>query len=165
MNEVGQLTPTNITRAGRMLLAGSLIATVTSKRTGQHVTLRLKASRKDTSGGPTWPRVPFEDATHVFIDDYDGERVATFYPQKGKLWLEAGTTAAVQWTVVHLLRFLAGKDPAFEAQAELAEADLCGRCGRELTDPVSIERGLGPDCFGALTGSEAVAVWQEPLPL
>ena len=25
---------------------------------------------------------------------------------------------------------------------------VCARCGRPLTDPISIERGLGPVCFG-----------------
>jgi hypothetical protein len=28
----------------------------------------------------------------------------------------------------------------------LTSAHLCRRCGRELTDPASIEAGIGPDC-------------------
>jgi hypothetical protein len=31
-------------------------------------------------------------------------------------------------------------------EAALEELDRCRRCGTELTDPVSIRRGLGPDC-------------------
>lgn len=157
MEQIGFLTPTEQTRAGRMLRAGRLVATVTSRSTGQHVTLRLRACVKNRHGKPRWPTVPFEDATHVFISDYDGERVATFYPMTGKLWMEAGTSRPVQWTVLALLKYLAGAFPKLEAQAELAEADLCGRCGRELTDPVSLERGLGPECYGARTRSRAAA--------
>lgn len=160
MSAIGSYVPTEKTRAGRMLRAGRLVATVTSKTTGQHVTLRMKASRKNENGTPKWPTVPFTQATHVFISDYDGERVATYYPRQGKLWLEAGTTEAARWTVLALLRYVAGAFPGLEDQAELAEADLCGRCGQELTDPISVERGLGPDCYGKATNSEAAAVWQ-----
>jgi hypothetical protein len=31
-------------------------------------------------------------------------------------------------------------------EAELAKAGRCKRCGRLLTDPHSIERGVGPEC-------------------
>jgi len=31
----------------------------------------------------------------------------------------------------------------------------CLRCHRELTDPVSIERGLGPVCWGRVQAEEA----------
>lgn len=30
---------------------------------------------------------------------------------------------------------------------DIQHAGKCGRCGKKLTDPVSIERGLGPDCW------------------
>lgn len=33
---------------------------------------------------------------------------------------------------------------------EIAHAGKCGRCGRLLTDPDSIEAGIGPVCRGAL---------------
>lgn len=36
--------------------------------------------------------------------------------------------------------------------------DRCSACGRELTDPVSIERGMGNDCYGKATGSKAAKV-------
>ena len=31
-------------------------------------------------------------------------------------------------------------------EAELVAAGLCRRCGRRLTDPASVKRGIGPDC-------------------
>jgi hypothetical protein len=33
---------------------------------------------------------------------------------------------------------------------EIAHAGKCGRCGRTLTDPVSIERGIGPECWSQM---------------
>jgi hypothetical protein len=38
--------------------------------------------------------------------------------------------------------------------AEIKIASFCGRCGRPLSDPVSIDRGIGPECYGRGTGSQ-----------
>jgi hypothetical protein len=38
------------------------------------------------------------------------------------------------------------KDARFNEQAEFWHSGYCSRCGRELTDPESIARGLGPVC-------------------
>ena len=39
-------------------------------------------------------------------------------------------------------------DVAARFEAELVDAGRCARCGRRLTDPQSLERGIGPDCYG-----------------
>jgi hypothetical protein len=40
---------------------------------------------------------------------------------------------------------------------DVKEASQCGYCGKKLTDPVSIERGIGPDCLGKTTGSKTIS--------
>jgi len=41
-----------------------------------------------------------------------------------------------------------GDDPnADKLQAALVALMFCANCGRPLTDPLSIERGIGPDCW------------------
>lgn len=39
----------------------------------------------------------------------------------------------------------------FETPMVVQHEGACGRCGRRLTDPVSIERGIGPKCYSFLT--------------
>lgn len=39
----------------------------------------------------------------------------------------------------------------FPTSMVLKHGGCCSRCGRELTDPVSIERGLGPKCHRILS--------------
>lgn len=39
---------------------------------------------------------------------------------------------------------------------EVVEEAVCGVCGLELTDPVSIERGIGPTCAGKSTGTKTI---------
>lgn len=155
MEELGILTPDRKTRESLMLSAGRLTATVTSKATQAHVTLRISCARKV---GDHWGRADWEHATNVFFDDYDGKRLAIFYPRVGKVYWESGITAAARWSVCSVLRFLAGKQPEFELVAYLDAAEECGRCGQQLTDPVSVERGFGPDCYGLATRSRAAAV-------
>jgi hypothetical protein len=133
--------------------SGALTCTVSSRQTGRHLTLRLRCSRRDPDGPKRWPTVPFDDATHVFVDDFDGEEIAMYAPSRGVIVWAPRATPAAQWTVAALMRYLAGADTRLIAQAELAAVSHCLRCERELTDPESIERGYGPDCYGEVTGS------------
>lgn len=45
----------------------------------------------------------------------------------------------------------------------VVEATRCGMCGIKLKDPVSIERGIGPECFGKATKSKAISLGQQEL--
>lgn len=47
---------------------------------------------------------------------------------------------------------------------QVVEASRCGMCGLKLTDPVSIDRGIGPECFGKATKSKAITLGQQELP-
>lgn len=46
------------------------------------------------------------------------------------------------------------KDPIDAAFTYALESQRCFRCGKELTEPTSILRGIGPDCLEALTGQD-----------
>lgn len=139
-----------------MLAGGRLVVTVTSKATHQHVTLRMRCTVKDDHG--KWPTVPYAEASRIYIEDYDSALIAVYYTFDGDVFWEPRATPAARWTVRHLLRYLAGAYPALRAVAYIDAAALCGRCGDELTDPQSIERGFGPVCWGAATQSRSVAV-------
>lgn len=157
---IGKFRPVGDTRESRMLALGRLTVTITSRRSRQHVTLRLRCKAETDSG---WEIVPFDAATHVFIEDYDGELVATYYPTSGVLYYKEHATAPARWSVQAILRYLGGGFSGLPMVAEVAVADLCGRCGQPLTDPQSIERGFGPDCFGMVTVSRHAKMWRDGL--
>lgn len=50
----------------------------------------------------------------------------------------------------------AGLPTPKNGSVEVKEEDTCGRCGRSLTDPTSIDRGIGPECFGRTTGTTTI---------
>jgi hypothetical protein len=149
---LARFVPDGGSRASQRLQAGALTVTVSSKKTMRHITLRLRCRRKGQSGA--WATVPYDQATHLFIEDYDWETIATMYPATGVLYFAPKTTEAARWCVEAIFRYVNG-DYGVERQAELAVEDICIRCGRPLTDPQSIERGYGPECFGMATESAA----------
>ena len=139
------------TRAGRMLAAGRLTVTFRSP-SGQHITLTAKCRAPQENG--KWSASSYADARVIFIEvpnetgwnDKVGKVTSRgFQP-------DPNADKARTFCAKMLLRYVAGESlpPSLEA----FEEDRCGRCGRVLTDPVSIERGIGPECYGKDTGSE-----------
>lgn len=152
------LSPVTSTRAGRMLEQGDVRVTVTSHDTGRHITIRFKAF-KDTRNvpGKNWTRVPLAEATHVFVEvpaaDGDwADKVGTFYPDGGRWYTDRSADAARIYAASIAAHWLNGAQ--IGAPVDIAEEERCGVCARRLTDPVSIERGIGPECYGNITGSQ-----------
>ena len=142
---------TQETRLGRMLSAGRLTATMRSKKTEEHITLTLNSMVKDGQ----WKHVSFAEATHVFIKlgrgEYGSTTIATFYPQKSQIYFNT-EVEAYKYVVRNIL--VAAQTGVNETTAfEIFEEERCGVCGLALTDPISIERGIGPTCLGRITGS------------
>lgn len=149
--QIGTIEITQDTRLGRMLAAGRLTATMRSKRTSQHVTLTFQCKVKKGK----WENAPFAEASHVFIKMGNGEwgstKIGTYYPQTGKLYFDTRDQAWQYAARQTLHSAMTGVNDT--EQFEITEANFCGKCGKTLTDPVSIARGIGPTCAGAETGS------------
>lgn len=174
---IGEIIPSERTRVGRILSGGHLTATITSKKSGQHISLDFVCKVK-TNGTPTWKQVVWREATFVFINTVGGDRVATYFPDSGKLSPARGADPKRVWAAKHVL-LVAGDLMSYEHTEtgigsmnyseqvdtplfELTAASICGKCGRELTDPISIQRGLGPHCYGASTASEHQVKERQP---
>lgn len=153
-------TPTADNRAGRMLLAGGIEATVTMPN-GEHVTVKIRTRARTQRGwrnaSPGEQGVGSIARTNIEIL---GRKVG---------WVNVTESG---WVVSFRTRNVAFKDAvrvlfqhAANRRDELGgmggyrvqEATRCGRCMLPLTDPVSIDRGIGPDCLGRDTGSQHVA--------
>jgi hypothetical protein len=60
-------------------------------------------------------------------------------------WRFKALTRMSQLAEVRLFAFV--RDPHVERQRGAAVTLRCGICGRELTDKISVERGIGPECI------------------
>jgi hypothetical protein len=145
-------TPSPQTRAGRMLLAGGIEATVTLPD-GQHVTINIRTRRGTGRGYANCG--PHDEGARTYIKVL-GSRIG---------WINVSDLGA--WTLTLRTRNTAYKDAVIAlfdyaagdavSPCRVQEASRCGRCHRTLTDPVSIDRGIGPECYGRDTGSRHVA--------
>ena len=140
------------TRAGRMLEAGRLVVTLKSLVSGEHMTLKLRARTID---GGKWHGSDLEHAKVLFIEvpsnSWDRKDKVAKVTRRGGFQADSHADPARVWAAKQVLAYVAGG--SLHPKLELKEEDRCGRCGRALTDPVSIERGIGPECYGKITGS------------
>lgn len=127
------------TDAVKFIFAGNALFTLRSRKTGTRFTYHVRAK--------TDAREPIYFASVLTGPDNESDyRYAGLakpwgvVPTQGsKIRADAPSVRALDWA----LRMLAagGHD-----DLEVFHAGACGRCGRTLTDPVSIGRGLGPEC-------------------
>lgn len=138
---------------GNALSAGRLVATLQSKLTGAHITVQFRCKSKVAG---RWRWMPLHLASHVFIDVPNSggwaDRVATVYPPEGGQrwagWLfpDPNADPARVWAALKILEVARGDAPMSTDQYELVLAERCLRCGKELTEPESIEALMGPHC-------------------
>lgn len=142
---------------------GRVLASVRSRRSGRHVTVRLTAKKKGPDGryvsrAKVEGRVGIGEAAAVFADDPDAEwpenKLGTLRLDTGEWRSARGAERNRAWVAEKLLLYALGRYP-LEDQAEVYVATRCCQCGKRLSDPVSVERGIGPECFRKRTGSRA----------
>jgi hypothetical protein len=154
-------TPAQVLAA---LEAGSALVTVRSHQTGKHVTVRITGRKKKADGSgwvsraTTAGRVGFgtgadclevKDVLREYPDDYVGR----LYTDKPGLDFKAGKDADPirVWTAEKVLSYALD---GLALKSDVFLATKCGVCGKGLHDPESIERGIGPECFGKATDSK-----------
>lgn len=156
------LSPDLQTRESVMAAAGRVQLALTATD-GTTRYIRLDAKRKLAGGGYEKGTVALDEATHVFVSEkgYGTERIGTYYPAKpgydqGRFFVADRLPGGEDNG--HVTAFLAaaqyvttGELPATFASIE-AES-VCGMCGRRLEDPISVQRGIGPDCAAKPTGT------------
>lgn len=162
MNFPNTLAPDLNTRAGRMLAAGRVKVTV-KKTDGEHITVLFKTFRDNRdrqfkANGKNWEPCVLEESTHVFVEvpnqgDWN-DKVGTFYPRNGRWYDDRNADAERVNAAAVIAEWL--NDPTFlpSGVESIEEQSECARCGLELTDPISIARGIGPVCLGKMTGSQ-----------
>lgn len=133
------------------ILGGKAIFTV-SNPTGERYT--FKVNRKDAEPGS-----PYGDQPTFFVKLLTGPDNGSDYTYLGLL-TEGGAvklTRASRFTdetkPVKVIRWAAGLVFAgrdLPAGYAIHHEGRCGRCGRRLTVPESVESGFGPECAGRL---------------
>lgn len=121
--------------------AGNATFTVLSKRTGHRYTFRVRKARSPREGQKDVP---------LFVGVRTGNsyvHLGTFFGNTFRHSRYVGQhderSRAFCWVWNHL-------DNLPQDKVEFIPSGLCCRCGRTLTTPESVARGIGPECAGLL---------------
>lgn len=129
-------------------LGGRALLTLKSKRTGKHFTYRItKAPRHRASYGNAekW----FVAVIHDGDNNGRGRYLGAIDPVRGFVATQAspsgGATASLAFRgFAWFWRYVERHE--LPDRCEAWHEGTCGRCGRRLTHPESIETGIGPIC-------------------
>lgn len=127
------------------MMAGQAVITLESARTGAHYTYRLRKKQAADLWFVALLTGPDNTASYSYIGIVvkDG---AGRYVFKTTAKSKAGADAPSVRGLVYALARL--QDGPADHNIRYHHSGRCGRCGRALTVPESVETGLGPVCSG-----------------
>ncbi|RLC33143.1 hypothetical protein DRH14_05390 [Candidatus Shapirobacteria bacterium] len=129
-----------------LIFAGKAVFTIKNRRTGNHFTFKvMKPNRKLPRKGIWWVLTKTHDNSWLYMfsifDDPGEKPYAKLTPASGIKDIDTHPAAiAIMW---FLDKLNTNKIPD---DLILKFSNRCCRCGRELTDVVSIQRHVGPEC-------------------
>lgn len=128
----------NAIAARTFILAGNATFTIRSEKTGARFTYRVRASEDGAVHFVALLNGPDNEGDFQYIGYV--RRGVFFHGNKSRINREAPSVKAFAWA---FSKIQAGVIPD---TLGVWHEGRCGRCGRKLTVPESIEAGIGPEC-------------------
>lgn len=139
----------NATEALNFMMAGKSTVTLKSGKTDNHFTYKISQAKGDNTdmyfvkvlmgSDNSW------NGDWTYIGYIVPDTAGGFFIQSGRKGISNSPAfIAMHWTLNKL-----STTGAIPEIVEIWHEGKCGKCGRKLTDPVSIETGLGPICRSA----------------
>ena len=146
---------TDLAATKRFLFGGHAILTLLSDKTGLRYTYKISALK---NANPTAPVFfvsllsgPDNESDYTYLGTIfgDGTTSATRFRLTGKSKLrpESAPVKAFDYLIFNLI--FKGQMPP---DVTIYHEGRCGRCGRTLTVPESIDSGFGPECIQIMGG-------------
>lgn len=120
------------------IFAGNATVTLKSLKTGTHFTYKI---RKSDDGGTYFVRLLVNPDDYRYLGCvFDNRRDQIRITAKSCAGKDASSVKAINYTLGLLCQ------GHLNDLLEIKHEGTCGRCGRALTHPESIDRGIGPEC-------------------
>lgn len=138
--------------AFRFMTAGKSIFTILNTKTNNRFTFKVVACKNPTNAKTSVHFVKVmtgrdNEKSYSFIGTMFNKEVFR-YSTKSRLNAESQQVRAFDW---YFSKLLANELPDF---IETWHEGRCGRCGKTLTVPQSIELGFGPECISIMGGKD-----------
>jgi hypothetical protein len=139
----GRLATPEIVKA--YMYAGNAYMTIRSIKTGNRFTFHIKKADMKDETSPWFVSVlngPDNWTNYLYMGIIRADQKMFKWTYKSKVGQDALSWKAFDW----LFKALDDAPLFLSGQVEVWHEGRCGMCGRKLTVPESIERGIGPDC-------------------
>ena len=144
MFQADECAPAALDNPMRFALAGNAVFTIRSTQSGERFTYKVRVCEDNATmhfvavltGPDNWENYSYVGLIRRGVYFHGG--------QKAKVAATAPSAVAFDWFWRNLVR---GSLPD---TVEVFHQGRCGRCGRALTVPESIQSGFGPECVGKL---------------
>lgn len=128
---------TSASIAREFILAGDALFTLRSLRTDAHYTFKVQ---KATNAERWFVKVLVAPDQYQYMGTIDGSPPRFRLTGKSQYEPESTSVRAFKYAFGWLSR------DVIPRELEVKHSGKCGRCGRLLTNPTSIDRGFGPEC-------------------
>ncbi len=132
----------NLEDIKNFVFGGNSTITLESGKTQKHFTFKVKAAKKDDKTSPYFVSVlsgADNYSSYSYVGVISSDKKEFKLTQKSKVSSDDISYKAFNF----FSQLLKGK---INADLNIYHSGKCGRCGRKLTTPESILRGLGPEC-------------------
>lgn len=133
----------NIQDITNFTFGGNATITLESLKSGKHFTFKVKKAKKDDEKSPFFVSVlsgPDNNSSYSYVGVITSDKKNFKLTQKSKVSSDAISYKAFNFFFLQLIN---GK---IHSDLRVYHSGTCGRCGRKLTTPDSINRGIGPEC-------------------
>ena len=130
----------------QFILAGNALFTVENVATGNRFTFKVRQPDDDKPHFVSVLTGPDNEHDYAFLGTvFDAARY--HHGRRSRVAEDAPSAKAFEW----LFRQLS-TGHSLPPQVRLCHCGKCGRCGKTLTVPESVESGFGPECSKAIKG-------------
>lgn len=137
--ETGQLNGTDIIK---FVLAGNATFTLKNTNTGNRFTFRIRQPNETTPHFVSVLTGPDNISNYVYLGTvFESSKYA--HGRKSPITPSAQSAKTISWFLNQIFN-----NRQLPQQIEVYHEGHCGRCGRLLTVPESIQNGIGPVCMG-----------------
>ena len=137
---------TNIETIQKFTLAGNATVTLVSEKTGNRFTFKVRQSKPNADGSQVHFVGVLTGSDNTSNYSYLGILSQNQFRRTAKsaIGADAPSAKAAEWAFNRILQGVLPQG------LQVWHEGKCGRCGRKLTVPSSIESGIGPECAGKL---------------
>lgn len=115
--------------------------------TGEYFTFKVRQPKPDMPHFASLLRGPNNETDYSYVGIMCPQTGSVRLTAKSKVTEDAKSVKVLRWALKH-----AFGDKTLPDGYKVRHEGKCGCCGRKLTVPESLDRGIGPECWAKLGG-------------